>query len=384
MKEHPECRKYFDVWSELSTEKDCIMRGARVVIPQSLRPKVLEELHAGHQGIVRTKQIARNYVWWPGIDLDIESHVKSCPGCAFQSNNPTSVKYHPWIASTKEWQRLHIDFAGPFLGHSYLIVVDSFSKWPEVIPMASTTSGSTINALSKIFATHGLPERIHMDNGPQFSSVEFSKFCRANGIVHSFSAPYHPSTNGEAERFVQTFKRAMKCSESNSRDVSFNISKFLLNYRNTPHSVTGVAPSVLLMGRRLRSRLDLLRPDLLGDQNNKQLTQAEKMNKVREFQRGDTVLCRSYINPNKWSTGQVQEKLGYLHYKVKVGGNIVHRHIDQLKTMIKTEPEPQIEHEIIDLTSDDICPSFSGDESDPHSNVNDKCVEESKTSNGKQ
>ena len=99
------------------------------------------------------------------------------------------------------------------------------------------------------------------------------------------------------------------------------------------------------------------------------------MNKIREFQRGDTVLCRSYVNPNKWSTGQVQEKLGNLHYKVKVGGNIVHRHIDQLKATIKTEPEPQNEYEIIDLTSDDNCPSFSGDASDPHGNVDDNVLE---------
>ena len=74
----PECRSYMDFWDELSTERGCILRGARVVIPQKLQGRVLEELHADHQGIVRTKAMARCFVWWPGIDRDIELLVRRC------------------------------------------------------------------------------------------------------------------------------------------------------------------------------------------------------------------------------------------------------------------------------------------------------------------
>ena len=198
--ENDVCKPYKEIWNELSVEQDCILRGSRIVIPTSLRDRVLSEIHADHQGIVRSKSIARTFVWWPGIDKSIELYVKRCQNCALQQNNPKPVRMHPWECPRYAWQRLHIDFAGPFLGHSYLIVVDAYSKWPEVIPMQSTTSVCTIKVLMQIFATHGLPERIVTDNGPQFCSQEFKEFLEVNGIQHTFSAPYHPATNGEAER----------------------------------------------------------------------------------------------------------------------------------------------------------------------------------------
>ena len=105
---------------------------------------MLEEIHADHQGVVRSKAIARTYSWWPGVDKDIELCVKQCQECAIHQNNPKPARMHPWECPRFAWQRLHIDFAGPFLGHSYLIVIDSYSKWPEIIPMESTTSLSTI------------------------------------------------------------------------------------------------------------------------------------------------------------------------------------------------------------------------------------------------
>lgn len=168
---------------------------------------------------------------------------------------------HPWECPRYPWQRVHIDFAGPFLGRSYLILVDSYSKWPEIIPMRSITTRNTVRVLMSIFATHGLPERIVSDNSPQFCSKEFDNFTKVNGIRHTRSAPYHPATNGEAERFVQTFKHNMRCRQATSRNISTNIYKFLLAYRTTPHATTGLTPSTLLMGRRIRNKLDLLLPD---------------------------------------------------------------------------------------------------------------------------
>ena len=95
----------------------------------------------------------------------------------------------------------------------FLILLDAHSTWPEVVPMPSTTASQTIEALQIIFSKYGLPEQLVSDNGPQFSSDEFAQFMKANGVKHIRSAPYHPSSNGLAERFVQTFKRAMKAGE---------------------------------------------------------------------------------------------------------------------------------------------------------------------------
>ncbi|XP_063879465.1 uncharacterized protein K02A2.6-like [Scylla paramamosain] len=206
---HDKCKPYQKVWSDLIVEQNCILKGARLVVPKCLRKLVLQEIHSDQ--VVRFKAIVRSFVWWLGMDKDIDEYVKGCGECAVQQNNPPVVCQHRWECPKFAWQRLHIDFAGPFLDHSYLIIVDAYSKWPEVVPMKLTTSCATIKALMQMFATHGLTERLVSDNGPQFTSQEFKDLLKINGIQHVLSTPYHPSTNGEAEKSVQTFKHNMKC-----------------------------------------------------------------------------------------------------------------------------------------------------------------------------
>ena len=148
------------------------------------------------------KSIARSYVWWPNIDSDIENTVRSCYTCQLTRANPPEAPAHPWCYPSGPWQRLHIDFKGPVSGRTYLVIVDAYSKHPEVVNMSNTTAIETVKVLREIFSRHGLPEMIVSDNGPQFISDEFRKFCDMNGICHRRSAPYKPSTNGQAERIV--------------------------------------------------------------------------------------------------------------------------------------------------------------------------------------
>ena len=208
------------------------------------------------------KSIARSYMWWLGIDKDIENLAKSCLPCLENKSQTAAAPLHPWIWPTTPWKRIHIDFAGPFLDKMFLIVVDAHSKWPEVIQMSSTTSFKTIEALRSLFAKYGLPEQLVSDNGPQFTSEEFADFMKVNGIKHIRSAPYHPSTNGLAERFVQTFKRAMKTSAQDEPNLNTRLSQFLLGYRSTPHATTNVSPGELFLQRKLRTRFDLLKPNV--------------------------------------------------------------------------------------------------------------------------
>ena len=152
------------------------------------------------------KAIARSYFWWSGLDKDIENLANSCSVCQAIKSSPAVAPLHPWIWPDAPWKRIHVDFAGPFYGKMFFIVVDSHSKWTEVIMMPSTTSQSTIEALQSIFAHYGLPEQLVSDNGPQFISEEFSHFVQEKGIKHVLCAPYDPSSNGLAERFVQNFQ----------------------------------------------------------------------------------------------------------------------------------------------------------------------------------
>ena len=119
------------------------------------------------------------------------------------------------------WQRIHIDFTGPIMGQMLLIVVDAQSKWVEAILMTSTTSEKTIGVLRDLFARYGLLEQIISDNGPQFTSEEFETLTTSNGIRHIRSPPYRPSTNGEAERFVQTVKRKLKSIRNGKMPLSW-------------------------------------------------------------------------------------------------------------------------------------------------------------------
>ena len=112
------------------------------------------------------------------------------------------MSLHPWQLVESPWQRIHIDFARPFLQQMFLIVIDSFSKWPEVIVMKSTTATITIDELCCLFSLRGIPEQIVSDNGPQFKSDEFKQFLSENGITYLTTAPYFPATNVQAERFV--------------------------------------------------------------------------------------------------------------------------------------------------------------------------------------
>ncbi|XP_029140205.1 uncharacterized protein K02A2.6-like, partial [Protobothrops mucrosquamatus] len=184
---------------ELSTFNGCLLWGLRVVIPASLRARILVSLHEVHPGIVRMKALALSHLWWPGIDQAIESQVHGCHTCQQSRPEMPQAPVHRWEETHTPWSRIHVDYTGPFQGQFFLVVVDSHSKWLEVMPVSSTTAAKTIQVLRNIFAAHGLPDVLVSDNGPQFTSTEFQGFLRTNMIRHAASAPFHPSTNGLAE-----------------------------------------------------------------------------------------------------------------------------------------------------------------------------------------
>ena len=105
------------------------------MIPLRLQQPLLQELHQDHRGICIVKALARSYIWWPGLDYDIEQMVKSCVPCQSVRGNPSVAPLHPWLWPGKPWQRVHIDFAGPVEKRMLLIMFDAHSKWPEVIEM---------------------------------------------------------------------------------------------------------------------------------------------------------------------------------------------------------------------------------------------------------
>ncbi|RUS85038.1 hypothetical protein EGW08_007222 [Elysia chlorotica] len=238
-------RPYSSRKRELSLDKDCILWGTRIIIPEKLRKPILELLHEEHIGISKMKALARSYVWWPKIDTDLEQISKSCFQCLSSRNTPPKAPLHPWAWPDKPWSRLHIDFAGPFLGKMFLVVIDAHSKWMEVCVMNKITTQDTISQLRTIFATRGLPDTIVSDNGPSFTSREFHEFMVFNNIHHIKSTPYHPASNGVAERDLETFKASLcKMSSDSVHEKKFPLfststaNKAQLQARQEPLTLT--------------------------------------------------------------------------------------------------------------------------------------------------
>ena len=323
----PELKQFSGKEDELTTDYGCVLWGGRVVIPCSLRNKVIDLLHEVHPGMARMKALARGYVWWPNLDKQIEERVSNCGMCQANQRNPARAPIHPWERAVRPWQRIHIDHAGPIAGKTYLILVDTFSKWMDAARVASTSAAETMKMLRKNFATHGLPEILVSDNGSGFVSEEFKTFLKRNSIKHVTTAPYHPSSNGAVERYVQTFKNML--NKMNKGNLEEQLDRCLFQYRITPHPSTGVSPAEKLMKRQLRSALDAMHPRFVNKE--KELTHG----KLREFKVGDRVLTRGY-GEDKWLMGAVMERLGNTNYIVEVGGMRLHRHVDQI--IATTEP----------------------------------------------
>ena len=339
-----ELKPYANRRTELTVEAECLLWGMRVIVPRSCQGAVLEELHTGHQGMVRMKSLARIHVWWPSIDKHIEEMVRGCQACQSVRNKPSTALLHPWSWPDRPWKRVHVDFAGPYQNFMFLVVVDSHSKWLEVIPMKTTTTEKTIEVLQPLFAAYGLPEQLVSDNGPQFTSSEFEQFMKANGIKHIKTSPYHPSSNGEAERFVLTLKQALR---ADTGSLNSKLSRFLLAYRSTPNSTTGVSPAELFMKRPLRTRLDLLRPSLSSRVLSRQADQKrlhDAHSKSREFEVGQSVLVRNLREGPKWLPGTIVEKTGPVSYRVEVSDQRWRRHADQLLDhgSVVTEKYPDV------------------------------------------
>ncbi|XP_064469988.1 uncharacterized protein K02A2.6-like [Ornithodoros turicata] len=328
-------KPYFSHRTELTIHQGCILWGMRVLIPSKLRTRVLDELHCGHPGIVRMKEIARSYTWWPRIDDELEQMVKRCDDCQEQRPQPPKAPLHPWSWPSRPWDRVHLDFAGPFLSKNFLVAVDAHSKWPEVFVLQSTTAAATIQCVRELFTRWGIAGTIVTDNGPQFCAESFQMFLKQNGVKHITSAPYHPSSNGLAERFIRTLKEGLKKDQSHSLEV--RLSNLLLVYRNTPHATTAQSPASLMLGRPLRTRLDLMKPSLDLTVRQKQVIQSfTRSPRGRVFQVGDPVRVRNYRGGEKWVMGNVVERTGPVSYRVKVNcqnGTLVwRRHADQMIT----------------------------------------------------
>ena len=369
-------KKFIPVKDELSVSKGLLLRGSRLVIPQSLQSEILTKLHAGHQGISKCRQRALQSVWWPAITKDIEDTINRCLVCCktrFQYAEPlmsSGFPDYPWqrVASDLfEWKR-----------QKYLLVIDYYSRFIEIARMSNATSSDVINHLKSIFARHGIPESLTSDNGPQYSAELFSTFARDYGFTHLTSSPHYPQGNGAAERAVRTVKTLLE-----KNDDPYTA---LLAYRSTPLE-NGYSPAELLMGRKLRTTIPVISKQLSPCLPNKTILKQKEMRmrerqqdnfnnyhqakQLRPLQVGEQV----YI-PDNSSEGTVIEESTTRSYIVQTDGGTYRRNRRQLlplpATTDVTEQNSQSENvsETPDSLPSDACRTRSGRISRPPERLN--------------
>ncbi|XP_049514115.1 uncharacterized protein LOC119436504 isoform X1 [Dermacentor silvarum] len=341
----PSLAPFADRKLELSLAHDLVYWGHRVVIPVAARKRLLQLLHETHQGSSAMKTVARSLFWWPGIDREIELTAAQCKNCIDNLPMPPAAPPLNWPQTQERWSRVHVDFAGPIQGKMVLVVVDSHTKWIEAVPLNQATSATTIDCLRDIFSHFGVPRTLVSDNGTQFTSQEFATFANKNNITHLRTAPYHPQSNGAAERAVRTIKDGLR--KMRGGKLEHNLVRLLLNYRRTPQK-TGKSPSEMLLGYQIRSRLDACFPasTVTNSKGNDEW--------LPPIDCG--VHVRNYGSNGKWIPGRVTATAGGRMVTVETPQAIVRRHIDQVRARTgSSQDEPPGTDP--DTFSSDITPS---------------------------
>jgi hypothetical protein len=239
---------YWNCCDEI-TEIDGIMfKGAKIIIPKPMRQEMLMRILTGHMGIQKSKEHARDVLYWPGMAKEIEDYVSRCSTCQENQNLPQRELLLPRCIPSHPWQMVGTDLFW-WNGANYLLIVDNYSNFFKICLLSTIKSAMVVQHTKSIFARHGIPEVVISDNNAQYSCQDYKDSASKWGFQHKTS-PVYPQANRLAERMVQTVKNLLQKAKLSGEDPYLS----LLSYRNTPVSDAG-SPAQLLMNRRLRTDL---------------------------------------------------------------------------------------------------------------------------------
>ena len=246
----PDLRPYFTYRDEITYEDELLFKGNRIIIPSNLRSDMLKRIHESHMGITKSKQLARDFLYWPGMSAQIEDVVSKCSSCQSYRKQQSVEPMISHDIPNLPWSKVATDLFS-YKGRDYIICVDYFSKYPDIALLPDTSADSVISALKTIFARFGIPDTCISDNGPQYASYKFAEFARTWEFEHKTSSPAYPQSNGQVERAIQTVKNIIKKCDRAGDDANIG----LLNYRNTQIDGVNKSPAQMLFSKRLRSRI---------------------------------------------------------------------------------------------------------------------------------
>ncbi|XP_058463779.1 uncharacterized protein K02A2.6-like [Malaya genurostris] len=343
--------------NELSLYGELLLRGDRIVIPGSLREKVIQIAHMGHQGSTAMKAQLRGKIWFPLMDKSVDNVVRNCKPCKMTSipekPNPLTRRL-----PTEPWQDLAIDFKEGLPDNvSLLVVVCYTSRFVQIEPMKPATTQRVIGCLLKMFSYFGIPRSITADNGPQFKAVEFSKFCNSYGIHLNLSTPYWPEQNGAVERQMRNIGKRLKISAIQGTDWKTDLNEYLILYHSTPQETTGLSPGHMMFGREMRNRIpSIYQPpklhweeardkDMMNKEYHKKHANQKRQAKYHSLRMGDIVLMRDLhtgamqpnFRPEEYKVTQINK--GTITVKSDRTGKIYLRNSSHLKKLYDTQAE---------------------------------------------
>ncbi|GFN77938.1 Pol polyprotein [Plakobranchus ocellatus] len=241
---------------ELSvTETGLILKERRIVLPFSLQDKAVQIAHSGHQGKTKTSLMLRQKVWFKNMHTAVEQAVKNCFAC--QVATPTTTREPLQMSDLQQepWSKLSADFRHLPDGTYLLVVTDEYPCYVVVDTIKSTSARAVVPRFDKIFAEFGIPDELKTDNGPLFNGIGSKTYLEHMGIKHRKITPRWPQANAETERVMRAIKKTIKAAQAEHKNWKQEMFKFLLAYRTTKHSNTGLAPAKVLFNRVVKNKL---------------------------------------------------------------------------------------------------------------------------------
>lgn len=333
-----EIRPYFSLQGELSHQDGIVFRGERAVIPDKLRSDITGRLHSSHLGVEGCLRRARECVYWLGMNDQIKTYIAKCDICRSMDNKQQKETLMSHEVPSRPWAKVGTDLF-VFDNKNYLITVDYWSNFWEIDYLIDTKSTTVIKKLKAHFARQGIPDSVMSDNGPQYASQDFQKFCELWGFQHVTSSPGYPQSNGKAESAVKTAKRLLMKAKAAGQDPYLAI----LDHRNTPSQGLDSSPAQRLLSRRTKTLLPtkatLLRPEVVQVSQklkNRQQRQGTYYNRsardLDTLATGDCVRIQP-LPPNAvWRLGRVLKPVDGRSYEVQLqSGSVIRRNRRHLR-----------------------------------------------------
>ena len=256
--EYDICNSYLRYKESLYIQEGAVMFNDRVVVPESLRGKILENLHSAHQGVSTMLLRAQAIMYWPGMSNDIHDVRATCQQCNRNAPSQAPIPIQPASIPLTPFEQVFADFFH-FSGHNYLVIGDRLSGWSEVFstPSGTTSAGARglITCLRRMFATFGVPNQLSSDGGPEFKASLTKEFLSTWDVEHRVSSAYNAESNGRAEVAVKSTKRLLMSNVDGRGLDNDRFLRAMLTQRNTPDPDCQLSPSQILFGHPLRDAL---------------------------------------------------------------------------------------------------------------------------------